>query len=218
MLAQITTYVADVGRRLLSQYRGKFKLQAAIEVAAARAQDLEEQLWLLLLSTSIGYYGPPVGSPEEQFVSPATGGVWLNYLGARVGEPRPVGLDDGSYATRIAARVRANRSSGSIPDLLYVLELVSEGAPTPLVREQYPAGVEIDIGEERDLTEATNAAYFMRLARSAGVGVMVLHNQENDALTFTFSSTDALEASAFQGFGNSADPDTGGTFAGAIRA
>lgn len=216
MLEQLTTYVADVRRRLLWQYR-KSRIAGMLEVFGAQAQELEDALWAMLLQTSIGYYGPTVPPGEEQ-VSPAATGIWLDWLGARVGEPRE-GLSDGEYATQIAARVLCNNSSGTIPELLEIIELASYGTITaPIVTPRFPAGLEIDLGDEIAEETAQTVLRKVRSSRAAGVGVMILHNAENDAGTFTFSSTDAPEAEAFQGFGDSSIPATGGRFAGAHRA
>lgn len=217
MLAQLTTYVADVSRRLLEQYRRKPKLVGLLEVAAAQAQELEGQLWLMLLQTSIGYFGPPVVAIDDVKVSDTASGSFLDWLGARVGEARTFGDVDGVYAVKIAKKVLVNRSQGTIPDLLAILEVGTIATPERIT-ERYPAGLEIDLGQEIDLASATTAARFIRGARAAGVGVMVFHNEQNNALTFTFSSSAALQPSAFEGFGNSSNPATGGAFAGAIRA
>lgn len=217
MLAEITTYVADVRRRILTQYL-KPKIAGLLEVFAGQAQELESALWELLLQTSIGYFGPPIVGPPIEPTSPRTSGIWLDYLGARVGEARDGEEIDGQYATWIATRIRANRSSGSLPDLIGVLALPMDGHSTPVITELYPAGLEIDIGHEITAELAERVARYLRVARSAGVGISLLFNEENDALTFTFSSTDAPEASAFQGFGDSSNAATGGEFAGAIHA
>jgi len=222
MLAEILTYVGDVRRRLLEQYRDSVTIAGLIEVAAAQAQELESQLWLMILQTSIGYYGPTPPTPDDIFVTqtPATG-IWLDWLGARVGEPRN-GQLDGNYAVQIHARVLANRSSGTIPELYQVVFYALFGG-VPLtdfsIVESYPAGLVIDLGHEIELEgEARLVQAKVRIARAAGVGTMILFNEENDALTFTFSNSAALEPSAFEGFGNSSNPATGGAFAGALLA
>lgn len=221
MLAEILSYVGDVRRRLLEQYRNSVTIAGLLEVAAAQAQELESQLWLMTLQTSIGYYGPTPPTPADIFVTqtPATG-IWLDWLGARVGEPRN-GLGDGEYATQIHARILCNKSSGTIPELAEVVSFSLFGAPYAnfSIEESYPAALVIDLGEEIDLEgEARLAQAKVRIARAAGVGAMILFNEENDALTFTFSSSTALEPSAFEGFGDSSNPATGGSFAGALLA
>lgn len=75
---------------------------------------------------------------EMSDVRTATG-VWLDRLGALVGQPRGAFSDDDEYRAAIIARGRANVSRGE-PDALYGVLFALEGAGLVTVDAVYPYG------------------------------------------------------------------------------
>ena len=200
MLAEITDYSARAKAKLLAQYSDKPLVAGIIGELGGLAQEAEAAIWDLIAETSID----------------TSTGVWLDRLGAIIGEARD-GAADVDYRAFIKARIYANRSNGRVEDLISVVKAWNGGIlPTLFVTQYYPAAVELRLGVV--VTVIERLLRLLKCTRSAAIGQMVLYQTVADAAAFTFSSSAAPEASATQGFGDSTTPATGGSFVGAERA
>lgn len=200
MLVEITDYAARAKAKLLAQYSDKPRIAGLVGELGGLAQEAEAAIWDLISETSI---------------ATATG-IWLDRLGAIIGEPRD-GAADSDYRAFIRARIHANRSNGRVEDLIAVVKAWNGGVlPTLFVTQYFPAAVEVRLGAV--VTVVDRLLRLLKCTRSAAIGQMVLYQTVADAAAFTFSSSASPEASATQGFGDSTTPATGGAFVGAERA
>lgn len=93
-------------------------------------------------------------------------GAALDLVGKIVGEPR-AGSDDPSYLVRIKARIRVNRSSGSIDDLISLFQALQPTA-TLNVREDFPAAIAMKLSGVA-LSVPDQHVAMLRQARKGGV-------------------------------------------------
>lgn len=125
---KITTHDEDGQARILSQFEGtNFKEMASI--GFQRIQGLEDAAYPLIADT---------------YLANAEGAT-LDKWGETVGEPRPVSgeaaTDDSAYLALIYARIIANTSYGTTPDVQNILQMLqAEGL---VVRDVYPAAIEV---------------------------------------------------------------------------
>lgn len=180
--------------RLIEQYRGKPRMETFVGILMGQIQALESALWQLLverrLETSIG--------------------AQLDGLGDIVGAERQ-GFDDDNFVALIRARIRANHSEGTIPEIYGIVCAVLGNPAVPFARlsDFPPAGfilsllapVAFDEGIVNDLVQD---------GRSAGVRGVVVAPMVALADTFTFSAAaDFPSFSVPQGFDSAATPGTG---------
>ena len=203
MLSEILDYAARARARVLAQYANLPRLTALVGELAARVQDLEAALFDVVQVTSIG----------------TAYGIWLDRLGAVVGEPR-AGVSDALFRRYLGARVRANTSRGTLEDVIAVVTLWN-AAPFPglLLRELGRATLQVDL-DGLDVTDAPalRLARLLRGTRSAGVALELLWQGEAGSKIFTFATSALPEADANAGFGDTAAPATGGSFRSVERA
>jgi hypothetical protein len=103
-------HIPDGLRHLISQYRGKPKVAIWIATFLSQTQHAEDALHATV---------------EAWSIDTAVG--WrLDILGAKVGQVR-TGSSDDVYRLWIQARIRANRSSGRMKDLLGIADLLMPG-------------------------------------------------------------------------------------------
>jgi hypothetical protein len=103
----ILTHEDDAVARLIGQFQDKPRLVALVRVLAHRYQLLEDALWQILTESD-------VDNAE---------GATLEDIGNLVGQSRN-GSPDPEYRVFIKARIRANRSSGRLSDLLAISSLI----------------------------------------------------------------------------------------------
>lgn len=175
--------VAKAIARLTDLYRTKRNVRALVETLAERfaAEDLVDyELY------------------QAQWISTANGAL-LDAVGELVGEPR-LGRSDELYRLWIQARIRINRTQGTIPDSYHLIRLVTgpgvEITYTPL----YPAAYTIELnGTDVDPTELYK---LLDAVRPAGVQMNLTVNADRTKL-FTFSDTDTVTPNdTDRGFGN----------------
>lgn len=138
-------------------------------------------------------------------------GEQLNVLGRIVGEQRQ-GRGDAAYASAIQARIKINRSSGTRPELITILELLTSNSfhfeNTP------PAAFVVWMAGAMTDDEASYLALALGDAQLAGVnGQLVYHNEATDVLTLGDST---LSTSTSQGLAD-VSKTTGGDAAGVIE-
>ena len=192
-LAHTTTHVADGLARLTDRWRGKPAIEALLSPFLAELQEVEDQLWSMLVAT----------------IDTATG-VQLDQLAALIGEPR-LTLDDGALRTVLRARVLANRSSGSVPELVAILVLFAEDSFT--LDEVFPAGVLVTVASYLGAIPAERVGGLLHRATAGGVGAQLVA-PASSATAFRFASTDDdVEAAVETGFSDTAQT-SGGHLAG----
>lgn len=121
-LSQDTEHVNQALARLIEQYVGKPRVEALLSIFVNQVQDLEDALWQLA---------------TERFVDTAIG-AQLNVLGEIVGQDRQ-GLSDDDYRALIRARIKANNSEGTIPDV-YSIALAAVGGTWDVrIDQKFPA-------------------------------------------------------------------------------
>jgi len=202
MLTKIVDHAARAKAKLLEQYRNQPLLSAFVEELAGRVQDLEDAVYDLVAQTAVG----------------TATGVWLEYLGAIVGEERGA-EGDVLFRRYIVARVRANRSHSTLNDVVAVVE-AAFGVPLPLLTlsELGRACLQVDLNADFSASLRDRLIRFLSSARSAGVGQTLFWTDVGITKTFTFSVGTGLEVDADAGFGDSSAPLVGGSFIGAYRA
>lgn len=198
--ARKTNMAGDAQGRVVIQYRTLPIFMALIGQLGAMVQMIEDAFWDLY---------------SAAFLDTATG-VWLEYLGGIVGENRE-GYNDTDYRGFIKARILANKSSGTIDEVLTILAMVLGTAINVTyisAVEFYPASMLVMI----DLAIHPNAALRNRLcrivARARPTGVRFLINTfPSDINTFQMGDSGVAQPQMTDllGFGDTAFPDPGGT-------
>jgi hypothetical protein len=199
MLAHVLDLAVRAKARVLGQYQKATRLVALAGEVGGWAQELEDALWALGQATTID----------------GATGIWLDRLGALVGEERG-GASDADYRGFIRARIRALRSSGRVEDLLAVLTAWS--SRFYVVVQKFPAGVEVSIGDTTTEAEAARVQRLVRGARSAAVGLMLRYDAVDPGDTFTFATGSSRQIDSALGTGDTTNVTTGGHLAGAVRA
>lgn len=167
-LTQRTDYVEQAHARLPRFFRDKPRLFAIIAAAAEGAQDFEAHAFSMYL---------------PRFLENAAGAT-LDVYGAIVGQERG-GMDDASYRLRIRARMALNRSSGTIPDLIRIAQLLVPDN-TVLLRESFPAAILMQIaGGATPLSEDVYQVLYA--AKAGGVSFRLTTQDGADAQRFVFS-------------------------------
>lgn len=200
MIAEIVNFADRQVARMLERYRNKTRTVLLVRELADSVQEVEAALWDLISRTAID----------------TADGVWLEGLGRVVGENRE-GATDTEFRRFIRARIRANRSAGTVEDIIGVLTAWNGSLPTLLVVDRFPAGIELTLTASFPADHLPRLIRLLKSTRAAGVGTMLIYQHVEDANAFTFSSNATLQVSSAQGFGDSSNPATGGQFVGADR-
>lgn len=122
------------------------------------------------------------------------GGVQLRTIGKIVGQPW-AGEDDDLYRRYIRARVRVNRSSGTIPELNKIARLIVGDDATIQIqtRNYYPAAIRIRIyNMEVDADLADLLLKMLSQAVSGGVRLIVETSAVLAAEAFSFANGPGL--------------------------
>jgi hypothetical protein len=205
-LATISNMSELAKARVLAQYQpATTRFVALVTELAGQVQEAETAIFGLLAQLSVA----------------TASGLWLERLGAIVGENREGLTDDGlssdGYRAFINGRVLANKSQGTVEEL-YAISHAAAPVNTFALSEQPPAAMQLVVGNAMTDLVAQRFARLLGVARAVGVRLSVLYNTLPDSNTFTFSSGTSLEASSTLGFGDSSNPSTGGGMASAINA
>lgn len=167
-------HVARALARLPQQFRGKAKIEALLSALASPAQDLENALWDLLTLRGVM----------------TASGVWLDKLGALVGQARG-GLSDAAYRLYIRARVATNRSRGTVADLIAIANLILNSSTSLVTIETVPGAVGVVVirvsSYATDDATAAILISFLRDAVDGGVRAILETSPVLDA-AFTTST------------------------------
>lgn len=188
-LSNITDMVTRARARILKQYAGlTLRFLPMIDVYVNEVQELENALWGLI----------------AKFDLDVADAIWLDRLGYIVGENRE-GENDDVFRRLIRARIMANKSDGTVEEILAVLNMVLDDPPGMVVsfRSVVPASIEIVITGvipfplTADGQRLQNRCQrLLSITRAAGVRLMVIVEPIDEATSFKMSSTGALVLSA----------------------
>lgn len=163
--------------RLAEQYKRKDNLTAVLNLLNTQTQAVEDVFWEIL---------------ESQDIDRASGDG-LDIFGRLLGQPRGA-LDDAGYRQYLKARIRINRSSGVVPDIYGVFELLIGPDGTMRFIPYFPAAFVFEVfGEAVDADTAAVWVSLLNEARSGGV-LAHLHWSESDPEeTFTLDIGPGLD-------------------------
>lgn len=158
--------------RLAQQFKGLPRIAALVGLFARRWQDVEDAVFQLY-----ALRGPSAAANSQ-----------LDRLGKIVTQLR-TSADDATYRLHIQARVRINKSSGTIEQLKTILRLVTPGSVVRVI-EGFPAALTVRI-ENAIVTNAQAAIFlaFLHEARAAGVYATLEYSPQATDDTLTFDST-----------------------------
>lgn len=189
---KIVDHADDAVSRLIEQYRDKPNIVALVKISGRRAQKLEDELWKVY---------------TERWLE-TSAGAQLDALGKLVGQPRMY-FADTDYRLNLKARIRLNKGSGTIEDLLTIFKLVTPEGTGIEFTPRYPAGFRLQLNTS-GFNSSTVALLlsFLRAARGGGIYGVLHWITGTEADTFTFSGGAGL------GFGSASDASIGGKLAG----
>lgn len=215
--AWITDWQARLRGRLAMQYRESNHV-GIVDAIAAQTQAVEDAGQALCRI----YYIDPV---TDDATSPLYGvgrGAQLDGIGAIVGQPN-AGESDEIYRLYLRARIRANKSSGSPPNLFAVYQAMFAGAASMTFVPGGNATFALRI-DSPVLTgaEVTVALVFLGVAKAAGVrGILEWTTADADH-SFACDDASDLASTPGLGFGDSSTASStlsaGGSLAGALQA
>lgn len=198
-LALDLAHVERAQERLLTQFKGKPRIEGVVRALVRQVQHLEVAAWQLLA--------------ERQLVTAA--GAVLDRIGEILGVSRSPGANDDRHRRRVGVEVRVLRSRGTGGDILGVASLYT--AETEMRLDQrLPCEAALVVGFELPGEEAFELARLVTRAKSAGHRVVTEYLVHPVAATLTFST--ALSTwepnNDATGFGWSGDSTLGGQLAG----
>ena len=176
-ITQITDHSAKAGNRLIDWFKGG-TFQELTEALAGRIQGIEDVTYPLI---------------QARYLALATG-ITLDNTGAQVGIDRIVGQADEDYRILIYAKIAANTSNGTIPDIYNIMGIL--GATDIKVFDVFPASIELqytasdiisDCGCIRRILEGADATDG---GATAPIAIGISQNNATDgALPFGFEGT-----------------------------
>lgn len=198
-LALDLSHVARAQERLLTQFRGKPRIEGVVNALVRQVQHLEVASWQLIV---------------ERLLSTAAGAV-LDSIGELVGVRRSVGANDERHRRRIGVEIRVLRSRGTPGDILGVVALYS-GETAMELDQRLPCEAAVVLGFELTGEEAFDLARLVTRSKPAGHRVTTEYLVQPAAATLAFAS--ALGTwepnNDATGFGWSGDSTLGGSLAG----
>ena len=191
----VTNHVERGLSRLISQYRGKPRIEGLLTSYLEEIQELSDQMWLVILSRMVDY----AEGYHLRVIGKIVGQVWKSE-------------DDARYRTLVRARIAVNHSSGTVNDMLRIAKLLT-GHKAELI-ELFHATMLIDVGQD---PFGDTTADMLHEARAGGVALSVQWSDDDEADSLTFADGDAEEDDIPRGLGGD-DPDVGpgGTWAGVV--
>lgn len=188
------THVSTALDRLLSVLKTKPFVRSLVTVLTTALQELEEVFWDIRTKTDV-----------ENAI-----GEQQNVLGRVVGQDR-LGFDDATYKLYLKARIQLNQSSGTIPEIIELFQLICPVGTTVTLTQLFPKKLHLILGGVGlTPTQVTLFAQFLEAATDAGVGWWFSWNPTDDAHSFTFAGGPGL------GFGDTTNAATGGELSGVI--
>jgi hypothetical protein len=169
MLEKVTNHIEHGLSRLISQYKGKPRLEALLTSYLRQAQQIEDTIWDII---------------ESRLVDSATG-AQLQTLAKLVGQPI-VSADDDVLRLYVRTRIRINRSHGRPNDVIDVALLLL-GDTEFRYREVAPRNIIVDVLDALT-ADATTIVALLRLAKAGGFRLRLFWAEEPAEEGFTFGS------------------------------
>ncbi len=161
------SHVAQAEALLATQLKDSTQLKALLESYIAQVQQLETAFELLFSQRGLGT---------------AIGGLVYDGIGEIVGLPREL-RTDADYLARLKTQVLANASSGTIEDVISVLQLLFDPV---IVTEEGNAAFRVEASDVLTDDTATAAVDLLRQVKAAGVRVLFVYPTDDDAPYFSF--------------------------------
>ena len=161
MITTVADHAQIMRDRLARQFQTSAFFKGVISAIGPRLNELETAFQALLTIDSI----------EE------SSGAQLDLIGKILGLQRQ-GLSDVPYQAVLRAQIVANRSSGTIEDLLAIvrLSLAPYSVTSIVLREVYPAAIEIHVAGTLATAPMAVIGILLGEARAAGVGLDLIYN------------------------------------------
>lgn len=194
-LAKEEEHVLQARARVIAQYVEKPRLDALICIFIDQVQLIEDALWQLQTMRTIE----------------AAEGVQLDGIGDIVGQERQ-GLSDDDYRPLLRARVQANRSEGTGPDIIAVASAAMNDPGAGEIRFESlpPASFELRITNQLAFDESI-LNRLIQDSRAGGVRGIVIVTLTAAANRFVFTDRGVLDNKfeSATGFDSAATPGTG---------
>lgn len=194
-IARITDHEDQGLELLLTQFQGRPRLAAWLRSYLRQVQLLEDAIYDVIIARMI-----------DRAV-----GAQLDQLGRLVGERR-LDRDDDTYRVFIRARILVNRSTGTAPELLAILDLITEIHFT--FGDYQPAAWFIEFDEEPEY-DPVLFYEILHAAKSGGVRLHMVSPTTTSDMQFRWSSVGDPD-DPNQGFGDANDEDTFGLLSDAV--
>jgi hypothetical protein len=173
MATQTTTHQADALDRLPERHKNKTKLAALLNACTDETQNIENALWQLASERSLD-----IAEGEQ-----------LDVIGRILNQDRATTSDDDEYRELLRVRILVNRSSGSVPDLVRIVQALAPTASVELI-QNYPASFTVWLDDvEIDDATATLIADLLSEAKAAGIGAQVVSLSEENDFSFRTALT-----------------------------
>lgn len=170
-LEKVTNHIEHGLGRLISQYKGKPRLEALLTSYLRQAQEIEDTIWDII---------------ESRLVDSATG-AQLQTLAKLVGQPI-VSADDDVLRLYVRTRIRINRSHGRPNDVIDVALLLLSDTEFRY-REVTPRNIIVDVLDPLT-ADAETVAALLRLAKAGGFRLRLFWAEEPAEEGFTFAPGD----------------------------
>lgn len=180
MTSKITNHAEQAIERLASQFRAATmglddnNIEGLLRDLISPVQDIEDTLWQLFI---------------ERTIYTAVG-AQLDVIGRILGFPRNT-PDDDIYRVYLLGQIKALRSQGTIDDLISLVQTLVSGTTGQVHLEEYfPAAVVIYVDSvvvTPDLAAAM--AYFLRIAKTSGVRIILQWSADPQGSLLIFDST-----------------------------
>lgn len=185
--------------KLLAQFKGMPRMEALLGAFMDQIQKIEDVLFALY---------------TERWIDTALGDN-LDVIGRVVGEPRQ-GISDDDYRAFLRARVRVNRSTGLLAELIQIVRLIQNDGLDVRATEVYPAALILE-AEEVVTVNPIRVGKMLEQAAPAGVSLRFYYPTAPRANTLMFDNDmDSGDLTADQCFadGQNVPLTDGGLFAG----
>lgn len=179
-LAHATDHIARGLSQLTHRWRGLPGVSAILSSHLAEVQAIEDALWSILA-----------------IAIDTASGDQLAQIGALLGEPK-VTLSDAKWRVVLRARIDANRSAGTLDELLAILLRFADVGDVT-AEECFPAGVLFTASALTAGFPPARVGGLLRRATAGGVGVQLVA-PASGATAFRFASADDVETAVGTGF------------------
>jgi hypothetical protein len=186
-----TTVISDTLAFLYGQFQGAPVIEAILASWADQCQDIEDMLVDVLVLMAL----------------PDATGVQLDILGRIVGEPR-LGRTDDEYRIAIGARVRGNRSNGTVEDIIAVL--VASDDRGYLVQEFERASFQVFADDAMTADAAGVVNNVLQSIKGAGIRADFIYQTVDNDNALTFADADVEQADNDRGLADDTPETLGG--------